>query len=154
MQCFTHTVFSWHCSEFIHWWQITLQWKYLNNKQVCETVMMAKPEQGMAATVGIKGEREWAATLIKWASKELQAAVSEGLVKGKAAVSALISYAHFNLPSFVHNSEFCFLQVRCPVVSESSGYHVRLTFRIQDTLSYRVLEKCATLLTTKTSTTK
>ena len=67
--------------------------------------------------------------------QEEQAAVSSGVTEEKALVKALISEALFNLPSFVHNPVFCFLQMWCPIVSESSGHHVLSTFRILDTLS-------------------
>ena len=81
----------------------------------------------------------------EWASEEKPAAVSEGMIEEKAAIKALISDVHhFNLPSFVHDPGFCFLQLWCLIVSQLSGQHVLLTSGIQDTLSYKVLEKCAT----------
>lgn len=50
-----------------------------------------------------------------------------------------------NLPSFVHNLGFCFLQVWCPIASESSRHYVLLLFGIHNNLSHKVLKKCVTL---------
>lgn len=55
------------------------QFKYLNNKnKVCKTVMIAKHEQGMAASLGVmeRMSSHLHAIAKKWASKEEQAAVS------------------------------------------------------------------------------
>ena len=81
-------------------------------------------------------------TVEKWASKKKQAAVS-GVIEERADVKALISEAHFNLPSLGSQPWILCLQVWCPIVSESSGHNVLLTFGIQDTLSYKVLKKNA-----------
>ena len=79
------------------------------------------------------------AVVEKWASEEDQAAVSEGVIEEKSTVKALISDAHFNLPSLVHNPGiFFYLQVWHPTVSEPSEHHVLSTFGIQDTLSCKV----------------
>ena len=90
---------------------------------------MAKQEQGTAATVGVMGGRQRAATFTPLfrnePSEEERAAVSEGVIKEKAAVKELISDALFNLPSLGHNFGFCFLLVWCRIVYESSGHHVR-----------------------------
>ena len=51
-----------------------------------------------------------------------------------------------NFSCFVHNHGICFLQVWCPAVFASSGHRVRLKFGLQDTLSCKVIKKCATLL--------
>ena len=63
-----------------------------------------------------------------------------------AAVPGLIaSDVNFNFSCFVHNHGFCLLQVRCRTAFASSGYHVLLKFGLQDTLSHKVLKKCAKL---------
>ena len=96
---------------------------------------MAKQEQGIAATVGVMGGGERAVT-----SEEEQVAVSEGVIEEKSTVKALISDAHFNLPSLVHNPGiFFYLQVWHPTVSEPSEHHVLSTFGIQDTVSCKVI---------------
>ena len=63
-------------------------------------------------------------TVEKWASKEKQAAVS-GVIEERADVKALISEAHFNLPSLVHNPGFCVC--KCGVL---------LFLNHRDTMSY------------------
>ena len=73
--------------------------------------MMAKQEQTDGCYSGSNGRERTSghlhAVVEKLASEEEQAAVSEGVIEEKAAVKALISDALFNLPFFVHNSEFC-----------------------------------------------
>ena len=75
--------------------------------------MMAKQEQTDGCYSGSNGRERTSghlhAVVEKWASEEDQAAVSEGVIEEKAAVKALISYAHFSLLSFVHSTGFCFL---------------------------------------------
>ena len=63
---------------------------------------------------------------MKWASKEEQAAVSEGVVKEKAAVKALISDAHLNLtcsqPWILFSASvmsYCFQIIRTPCAINS-----------------------------------
>ena len=93
----------------------------------------------MAAAVGVMGGRESAATFMLLL-RNGPPKKNRHLFLMKAAVKALIRNAHFkfNLSSFVQNSGFCFLQVWCLIVSESSGHHVLLTFGIQDLSPYKV----------------
>ena len=64
-----------------------------------------------------------------------------------AAVSWLIvSDVNFNFSCFGHNHGFCFLQVWRPTVFASTKRCVLLKFGLQDTLSYKVIKTCATLL--------
>ena len=80
--------------------------------------MTAKQEQGMAATVGIMGGRELQPPPCHCSEMGLRrrtGSCSSGVIEEKAAVKALISDTHFNLPSFVHNPGFCFLQVCIPL---------------------------------------
>ena len=66
-----------------------------------------------------------------------------------AAVPGLIiSDVNFNFSCFLHNSQFCFLQVWCPTgptVFASSGHCVLLKFGLQDTLSHKVIKNGWTL---------
>ena len=64
-----------------------------------------------------------------------------------AILGLIVRDVNFNFSCFVHNHEFCFLQVWCPAVFASSGHRVLLKLGLQDTLSYKVLKKCATLST-------
>ena len=98
---------KWH---FI--WQITEpQGKYENNKQLCKTVMVAKHRTRDGCYSGSNGRERSSSYLLaivkKWVSEQEQVAVPDGVIEEKAAVKALISDALFNLPFFVHNSEFC-----------------------------------------------
>ena len=52
---------------------------------------------------------------------------------------------NFNFSCWVDRHRFCFLQVWCPVVFASSGQRVLLKFVLQDILSHKMLQKCATL---------
>ena len=56
-----------------------------------------------------------------------------------------VSDVNLNFSSIVHKRKFVFLQVWCPTVFESPGHRVLLKFCLQDTLSYTVFKKCATL---------
>ena len=91
--------------------------------------MIGNQEQGTAATVAVMGGTERAATFKPLfrnePSEEERAAVSEGVIKEKAAVKELIRETLFNLPSLGHNFGFCLLLVWCRIVYESSGHHVR-----------------------------
>ena len=62
-----------------------------------------------------------------------------------AVLGLTVSDVSINFSSFVHKHRFCFRHVRCPTVFASSKHHVLLKFGLQDTLSCKVLEKCATL---------
>ena len=63
-----------------------------------------------------------------------------------AAVPGLfVSDVSFNFCCFVHTQGFCFLQVFCPIVFAPLGHFAQLKFVLQDTLSCKVLKKCATL---------
>ena len=63
-----------------------------------------------------------------------------------AAVPGLTdSDVNFNFSCSVHSYGFCFLQVWCPAIFPSWGHRVLLKFCLQDTLSYKVMEKCAPL---------
>ena len=57
-----------------------------------------------------------------------------------------VSYVNFKISCLVHNNRFCFLQVWCPTVFARSGRCVMLNFGLQDTLSYEVVKKRATLI--------
>ena len=52
---------------------------------------------------------------------------------------------------FAHSHGSCFLQVWCPIVFVSSGHLVLLKIGLQDTLSYKMLQKWATLFCTRTA---
>ena len=102
--------------------------------------MIAKHQNAMAPMVGVVGERMSShlhAIVKKWATEDEPAAAPEGMMKEKAAVKALISDAHFSLPSFVHNPKFfvfsstnvashCFLIITtlCPVNIWYPGHFV------------------------------
>ena len=58
----------------------------------------------------------------------------------------IVSDVNFNFSCFVHHHVFCFLQVWCPAVFASLGLLVILKFDLQDTVSYKVIKKFATLL--------
>ena len=62
-----------------------------------------------------------------------------------AVLGLIVSDKNFNFSCFVHNHRFCFLQVSCLTVFALSGHRVLFKFGLQDTLSYNVLKKCATL---------
>ena len=62
-----------------------------------------------------------------------------------AVPGPIVSYVNFTFSCFVHNHRFCFLQDWCPTVFASSGHRVLLEFGLQDTLSCKLIKKCATL---------
>ena len=107
----------------------------------------------MAATVGVMGGRETAATFMPWLRngplKKNRQLFQEWLKKRQLSKHCSV------MPTWtwhVRNPGSCFLQVWCPFVSESSGHGVPLIFSIQDTLSYDVLEKmCNIAFATKLS---